>query len=98
MKTQTQKMLDDFIDENPSVNQKLYEEVSREVDFAIRLKLARLERKIDQKSLSAMSGIKQSEISKIENGLISPTLKTLERYLTALGLTLDFKPTNTKHL
>lgn len=38
-----------------------------------------------QKDLSEITGIHQSEISKIENGNANPSLKTLERIANAFG-------------
>lgn len=38
-----------------------------------------------QKNLSELTGIHQSEISKIENGSANPSLKTLERLASAFG-------------
>ena len=38
-----------------------------------------------QKDLSELTGIHQSELSKIENGCANPSLKTLERLASAFG-------------
>ncbi len=45
-----------------------------------------------QAKLSALSGINQSDISKIEHAEANPTLDTLAALATALGLTLALEP------
>lgn len=46
---------------------------------------SRNELSLTQKDLSDLTGIHQSEISKIENGNANPSLKTLERLANAFG-------------
>lgn len=46
---------------------------------------SRNELSLTQKDLSDLTGIHQSEISKIENGNANPSLKTLERIARAMG-------------
>lgn len=46
---------------------------------------SRTELSMTQKNLSELTGIHQSEISKIENGSANPSLKTLERLASAFG-------------
>lgn len=46
---------------------------------------SRNELSMTQKDLSELTGIHQSEISKIENGSANPSLKTLERLASAFG-------------
>lgn len=46
---------------------------------------SRNEMGMTQKDLSEITGIHQSEISKIENGNANPSLKTLERIANAFG-------------
>jgi HTH-type transcriptional regulator/antitoxin HipB len=43
-------------------------------------------KKITQKTLAEQSGLKQTTISKIESGLIQPTLPTIFKLLAALDL------------
>src|SRR6266567_3923756 len=45
-----------------------------------------------QAKLSALSGINQSDISKIEHAEANPTLDTVAALATALGLTLALEP------
>jgi len=46
---------------------------------------ARLEKHMTQKQLAEASGIRQSNISRIENGACTPTLTTLCEIASALG-------------
>ena len=53
---------------------------------------------ISQKQLAALTGIDQSDISKIERGIANPSVETLDRIANALGgqLTISIKmPTAT---
>ena len=50
---------------------------------------ARAEEGISQKQLAALSGIDQSDISKIERGIANPSVVTLERIAKALGRKLS---------
>ena len=49
------------------------------------LQAARAHLGISQKQLSVLSGIDQSDISKIERGVANPSVSTLERLAQALG-------------
>lgn len=55
---------------------------------------ARKVSKITQKQLSEKTGIAQSDISKIENGNANPSLKTLERIASGMGMRvkIEFVP------
>ena len=46
---------------------------------------------ISQKQLAKISGVRQSNISRIENGTCSPTIKTLSTLAYAMGKTLEIK-------
>lgn len=52
---------------------------------------ARAERGLSQKQLSALTGIDQSDISKIERGLANPSVSTLKRIADALGGKLSIR-------
>lgn len=54
-------------------------------------------RGLSQKQLSSISGLSESCISSIEtNTDVSPTLRSLMRYATALGLEIYIRPSNYK--
>ena len=48
----------------------------------------RAEANLTQKELADLTGIDQSDISKIERGISNPTVSTLERIASALGAKL----------
>ena len=77
MKTDTQKLIDAIIAENPKENIQILNEVRAEKEFAKKLKKARIEMNIDQKTLAKKTGMKQADISRIENGITIPTIKTV---------------------
>ncbi|MBQ9720006.1 MAG: helix-turn-helix transcriptional regulator [Oscillospiraceae bacterium] len=55
---------------------------------------ARLESRMTQKELAEKTGIRQSNISRIENGTSSPTVDTLARLAAGMGkvLKIEFVP------
>lgn len=55
---------------------------------------ARRTKNISQKELSDLTGITQSDISRIENGNANPSIRTLQRLANGLGmkLKLEFIP------
>lgn len=59
--------------------------------FSTQVFLARKEQKLTQQALAERCGIDQAEISRIERGDASPTLGTMVRVLSALGLRLAFE-------
>jgi len=52
---------------------------------------ARIEQNLTQKELSARTGIRQSNISRIENGNCSPTVATLQQIADGVGKTLHIE-------
>jgi len=54
---------------------------------------ARIDQKLTQKELAERTGIRQSNISRIENGNCSPTIATLQQIASGMGKTLyiDFR-------
>lgn len=63
-------------------------------DKLLRVQLANIRKSkhLTQKELSKISGLSESCISNIENGeQSSPTLRSLIRYMTALGIELYIK-------
>lgn len=82
-------------------NKKLKEEynsLQSEYEFLIQLHHARIMRNLTQKDLSRLSGIDQSNISKIESGDSSPSLKTMKKLADAMDMELkiEFVPKNNK--
>ena len=56
---------------------------------------ARKEQGISQRKLEELSGVKQPQIARMENGDANPHLKTLLRVLAPLGKTLAIVPLET---
>lgn len=52
---------------------------------------ARQESGLTQKQLSDRTGIAQPDISKLENGTANPSLKTLKRLATGMGMKLKIE-------
>lgn len=67
---------------------KAWEETELEYQIKKLMIEARIEKNMTQKELSAKSGIRQSNISRIENGSCIPTLATLNALAKALGKNL----------
>ena len=62
-----------------------YEAMRPEYDAVRAVIAARLERNMTQKELAERTGIRQSNISRIESGASSPTVDTLARIAAGLG-------------
>ena len=69
-----------------------YEAMRPEYEAIRAVIAARLESKMTQKELAQRTGIRQSNISRIESGASSPTIDTLARIAAGLGkqLKIDF--------
>ena len=52
---------------------------------------ARMEQNLTQKELAQKIGIRQSNISRIENGYCSPTISTLQQIADGVGKTLHIE-------
>ena len=57
---------------------------------------SRMEQNISQQELSKITGITQSDISKIENGIANPSLNTLKRLAEAFGKSVQIRFVVTK--
>ncbi|MBE5857919.1 MAG: helix-turn-helix domain-containing protein [Lachnospiraceae bacterium] len=57
--------------------------------LAYAVALARAQTGLTQKDLSQITGIDQSDISKIERGVANPSVNTLDRIATAMGCKLQ---------
>lgn len=67
---------------------KIWEETELEYQIKRMLVAARIEKKMTQKDLAEKSGVRQSNISRIESGACVPTLTTLKELAKGLGKTL----------
>lgn len=78
--------------ENPEFRVE-YEANRPEFELARALVAARLSANMTQRELAERSGVRQSNISRIENGACSPTVATLQALADGLGkqLTIVFK-------
>ena len=70
-----------------------YERTRPEFEIMHALIDARINSNMTQKELSVKSGVRQSNISRIENGTCSPTIATLQALAEGLGkkLTISFE-------
>ena len=70
-----------------------YEKTRPEFEIMHALVNARINSNMTQKELSIRSGVRQSNISRIENGTCSPTIDTLQALAAGLGkeLVISFK-------
>ena len=62
------------------------------VDAATNLRYARRRAALSQRELAARTGVAQPTIARIERGLVSPRLATLERLLAACDYRLVLSP------
>ena len=67
---------------------KAYEELQPNMDIVKAILDARIKQNLSQKELSKLTGINQSEISKLESGERNPSIKLLQRLADGMGLTL----------
>ena len=67
---------------------KAYEDLQPEMDIVKAIIDARIKQNLSQKELSKLTGINQSEISKLESGERNPSIKLLQRLADGMGLTL----------
>lgn len=70
---------------------KAWEDTELEYQIKCMLLDARLEKKMTQKELAEKSGVRQSNISRIEKGACMPTLKTLQELAKGLGKKLKIE-------
>ena len=71
-----------------------YESMQSDYEFLVQLHKARIANNLTQKDLSKLSGIDQANISKIESGDYSPSLKTMKKLADAMNMDLriEFVP------
>lgn len=70
--------------ENPEFREE-YEKMRPEFDITRALVAARISQHLTQEELSQRSGVRQSNISRIENGTASPTVATLQALASGMG-------------
>ena len=73
-----------------------YDALEPEYDLIQAMIDARKKKGITQKELSELTGIAQGDISKLENGNANPSIRTLQRLASGMGMTLkvEFVPTS----
>ena len=78
-----------LIDSDPELAQ-FADEWDKEYEFRKKLVLARKEAELTQKELGELAGLDYRAVSRAESSKeVSPSLKTLIRYLNAIGYQLD---------
>ena len=81
--------IEKLLSENPEL-QAESDEFRKEYEFRKKLVLARKEAGLTQKEIEAKTGLAQRAISRLEGDTeTSPSVKTLRKYLNALGYELD---------
>lgn len=68
-----------------------YEALKPEYEVIRALVGARIEQNLTQEQLAQRTGIRQSNISRIENGTCSPTIATLQQLATGMGKKLHIE-------
>lgn len=68
-----------------------YNELKPEMEIVRAVIDARSSMHLTQKDLAKVTGIAQSDISKIENGTRNPSLKMLKRLADGMGMELELK-------
>jgi len=87
---QEEKILCELL-EDPEVKQHI-EELDKESEFRKRLVAARKDAGVHQKTIGMLTGLDQQAISRVEtNKAISPNLRTIIKYINAIGYELDIK-------
>ena len=83
------KELNALLDSDPELRQK-FDTEQKEFEFRLKLSRTRKEKNFTQNNIKEATGLTQQAISRIEKGTNdrSPTLKTLIKYLDALGYEL----------
>ena len=69
----------------------LYEKSESEYQVAREMIKARIEQNMTQQELAEKTGMRQSNISRIENGSCSPTVETLSIIAVGLGKKLEIR-------
>ena len=87
---QEEKILNELM-EDPEVRQHI-DELDKESEFRQKLVAARKDAGIHQKTIGMLTGLDQQAISRVEtNKAISPSLRTIIKYISAIGYELELK-------
>lgn len=65
-----------------------YEALAPEREIVMEMMRTRNQQGLSQQELAKKAGIRQSNLSRIETGAVSPTIETLQRIAQGLGRTL----------
>jgi len=90
---QEQKEFEELL--NNPIAKKAFDDFSREYAFRQKLAEARKAGNITQREIQNITGLPQQSISRIEKGTAqkqSPTLRTLLKYVDAIGYELALQP------
>ena len=68
-------------------------DIFSDIDAANVLKQARTRHALDQRSLARRAGTTQAQVSRIERGVSSPSVATLQRLMEAMGEGLELRTT-----
>ena len=68
-----------------------WQKLQPEREYLLAIIEARISQNLTQKELAEKTGIKQSNISRIENGNYSPSVATLQRIAAGIGKTLHIE-------
>jgi predicted transcriptional regulator len=68
-----------------------YESLQPEKEYIRAILAARMELGLTQVELAQRCGIRQSNISRIENGTVSPSIATLQKIAAGMGKRLQIK-------
>jgi len=88
-KTNLDKYIENEIKRDPSLKSRL-DEIGRQIEIGVKIYKLRKEKKITQKKLSEITGMKQSNISRLESADYQCSLQTLIKIADALNTTLDY--------
>ena len=70
---------------------KEWEDIQPELDVIRAMVNARISQNLTQKELAERTGINQADISKLENGTRTPSLKLLKRLAAGMGMALKIE-------
>ncbi len=84
--------LKEFMNDENKVDKTIRSQVELEVELIGKLIEARQTRKMSQRTLASLTGVKQPAIARIESLKVIPKVDTLLKILVPLGYKLDIVP------